>query len=253
MCCWVGAALQVRVIHVCQVTLTAAVHAPILGTYVLRMGALVTGPNAGVRDRIADALFGRTKRNVLVTLFTRPEASLHLREIVRLSGVGTGSVQRELARLVGAGLITRERRGSQVHFSPNTASPVFGEVYSLLAKTIGIAGVLRKAFQKLEPHALDVAFVYGSVARGEHRGDSDVDVIVVGTAGLRQLQPMLREAEADLGREVNASIYTRDELAGKLRAGDPFLHRALDGPRIMLIGVDGDVERMARESMAATA
>jgi predicted nucleotidyltransferase len=178
---------------------------------------------------------------------------LHLREVVRLSGVGTGSVQRELTRLVNAGLVTRERRGSQVHFSANTASPVFGEVYGLIAKTIGIAGVLRSAFRNLEPDTIDVAFIHGSVARGEQRAESDVDVIVVGTAGLRALQPTVQDTAARVGREINVSTYTRHEFTRKLRAGDPFLSRAVEGPRIALFGVDDDVDRMVRESLAPTA
>lgn len=217
------------------------------------MGAIVTKTGTPVRDPIADALFGRTRRNVLVALFSKPEASLHLREIVRLSRVGTGSVQRELSRLVDAGLVIRERIGSQVHFSANTASPVFGEVYSLVAKTLGVAGVLRSAFRNLEPNSIDLAFIHGSVARGEQRVESDVDVIVVGTANMRALQPTVQEIASQLGREINVSTYTRHELTQRLRAGDPFLSRAVEGPRIILIGTDDDIDQMARESLAPTA
>ena len=127
------------------------------------MGTTVNEPRTTSRDRIAEALFGQTKRRVLALLFCRPETAFYLREIVRETGSGTGAVQRELAQLVDAGLIRRSQRGQHVYFNADPTSPVFDEMRSLLAKTAGLADVLRTALVGLpnDKARIDAAFVTG--------------------------------------------------------------------------------------------
>jgi len=115
---------------------------------------------------IAGFLFGAYRRDALALLLLRPEMTLHVREIARMTGKVPGTLLRELNALVKAGLLLHKPVGNQVHFQANTASPVYEELRSLLKKTAGIADVLRAA---LNPPAskIDVAFVFGSIARGD--------------------------------------------------------------------------------------
>ena len=86
---------------------------------------------------IGAALFSRTRRELLALFYTHPERSFYLRQVIRGLAIGQGSVQRELARLSGAGLLVRTRVGSQVHYQANPASPVFSEVRALMIKSAG--------------------------------------------------------------------------------------------------------------------
>src|SRR5260370_23555768 len=122
------------------------------------------------RTSIADALFSRTRQRVLGILFGQPERSFFATEIFRRAGTGRGTVQRELERLVGSGLVTVRPVGNQKHYQANAAAPVFEELRSLVLKTSGPAGPLRESFKPLPPK-IDVALIYGSVApRGVHAG-----------------------------------------------------------------------------------
>lgn len=146
---------------------------PWKGTFVPEMGSVF------LRSRIAAALFGKTRRRILSLLFGEPKRSFFLREIVRLTRVGQGSVQRELANLVDAELATRHERGNQVFFQANPLSPVYADLRSLVMKTSGVAAAVQQALVALG-EKVETAFLYGSVASGEDRADSDVDVMVVG-------------------------------------------------------------------------
>ncbi|MBP6965535.1 MAG: winged helix-turn-helix transcriptional regulator [Armatimonadetes bacterium] len=117
---------------------------------------------------IGSALFGGVRQAVLAILFCHSDESFHLRHIVRAVGMGHGAVQRELARLVDAGLVIRSRRGNQVLYKANKESPVFAELRGLMVKTVGIADVLRASLAALSDR-IEVAFMYGSVARGTER------------------------------------------------------------------------------------
>lgn len=183
----------------------------------------------------AAVLFGRSMRAILGLLFSHPERAFYLREIARAAGTSPSSLQRELIALSEAGLIGREARGHQVYFRANSASPLFQELRGIVVKTFGVADVLRDALAPLAP-AIRVAFIYGSLARGEARAESDVDVMVVGNPSFADVAGRLRSAEAALRRSVNPTVYPAVEFIEKSAAGDPFLATVLAEPKIFLTG-----------------
>jgi predicted nucleotidyltransferase len=183
---------------------------------------------------------------VLALLFGRPHESFYLREVVRLTGAGTGAVQRELSLLTRAGLIRREARGRQVYFTANSDAPVFPELRGLLAKTAGVADLLRAALRPfLEKKMIMIAFIYGSVASGKHGPKSDVDLMVIGDLTLSALMPVLRKTQEELGREVNPTVYELREFRAKVQKDAHFLRRVVAGPKLMLIGTSDELARLA--------
>jgi predicted transcriptional regulator len=117
---------------------------------------------------LADALFAKVQQRVLGVLFGNPGRSFYANEVIALAHSGTGAVQRELARLEAAGLVTAARVGKQKHYQANQASPVFQELRALVLKTSGLADVLREALAPASDR-IRAAFVYGSIAKGRTR------------------------------------------------------------------------------------
>jgi len=184
---------------------------------------------------------------VLALLLGRPDERFYLREIVRAVGGGLGAVQRELKRLVEAGLVEREARGHQVYFSANRDASIFLELQAIIEKTAGAVDVLRTSLASLISQGrVELAFVYGSVASGKKTAKSDVDLLVVGDVSFEQIVPVLRAAEARLGREVNPTVYPVKEFRDKVKRGTPFLKRILAGPKLFVAGDDRVLGRLAR-------
>ena len=195
---------------------------------------------------IADVLFTRTQQRVLGLLFGNPSRSFYSNEIVRLSGVGIGTVHRELARLLASGLVTAGLIGNQKHYQANRAAPVFDELRGLALKTFGVADVLRAALAPLASR-IRVAFVHGPVAAGTDTAASDVDVMVLSDyLAYGEVIAALAPAERSLGRGVNPSIYGRVEFLRRVSEEGGFLERVMDGPRIPLIGSDVDIPQPAK-------
>lgn len=210
--------------------------APNLGTIAPTMGAHA--------DTLATALFGKTRRNVLGLLLLDVDARFHLREIVRRTGGGQGAVQRELERLVKAGIVAREGTGRTIVYRANTAAPAFDDLRRLLAKTVGVAELLRGALAPLE-QAIGVAFIYGSYARESGlRTGSDIDVMVIGTASFGDVVEHTASAQATLGREVNPTVYTPADFRQRVREGHHFLADVMDHPKVFLIGSAHQLERL---------
>lgn len=193
---------------------------------------------------IGAALFGTVRRRVLGLLFGEYERDFYQREIVDAVECGSGAVQRELKQLADACLITREQRGRMVFYQANSESPVFEELRGLVIKTSGLADVMRKA---LEPDAdrIEVAFIYGSMAEGTDDARSDVDVMVIGDLGRREGSQLMFNAQARLGRPVNTVYLSERELRQRLTEGEHFVSRVFAGPKILLVGGEDELCRVA--------
>jgi predicted nucleotidyltransferase/DNA-binding HxlR family transcriptional regulator len=201
---------------------------------------------------VASVLFGKSMQAILALLYGRPDEEFYLRELARASDTTPSSLQRDLAALARAGIVVRTARGHQVYFRANRACPVFDELRGLVVKTFGVAEILKEALRPLV-HRIDVAFVYGSVARGEERAGSDIDLLVVGEAGFGELIEALAPAQRRLAREINPTIFPRGEFALKVRAGNHFLATVLKEAKLFLIGGEDELESLARQGRAANA
>jgi predicted nucleotidyltransferase len=130
--------------------------------------------------------------------------------------------------------------------SAETQSPVFQDLQQLFEKTAGLAPILE---QILKPfgNKIRCGFIYGSVARNREHATSDVDVMVIGSAGLAGLSPALRKAEERLGREVNVTAYSSEEFREKIKSRDHFLAAVLRGRKQFVKGGQSDLDEIVSE------
>ncbi len=204
--------------------------APVLGTFSVHiMGTLA--PTVG----LANALFGKARRGVLALMFGRPGEAQYTREIVKKVGAGASQVQKELELLTSAGLLLREERANQVYYRANPAAAVFPELVGLVSKSFGIADVLREYLETFGER-IAYACIYGSVARGEQRADSDIDLLVVGSLRLSELAVPLQSAETRLGYRISSLLIDEAEFRRRIDSGESFLCRVLADKTISLIG-----------------
>lgn len=192
--------------------------------------------NARPSGGLADALFTRTQQRVLALLYGQPQRDFGVGELIAAAGSGSGAVQRELAKLADAGLLSVQRIGNQKRYQANPHSPIHDELLGIVQKTIGLAGPLGEA---LQPVAAEIvaAFVYGSVAKHSDTARSDIDLMVISdTLGYADLMRALDGMQARLGRPVNPTLYTRADYAKRLRDENAFLQRVLQQPKIWVIG-----------------
>lgn len=191
-------------------------------------------------------LFSKTRQALLALLYSRADEA-HLQEsLIQLAALGRGTVQRELEFLARAGIVRRTVRGRQVYFQANPESPIYAELRGLVVKTAGVADVLRTALAPLAER-IQVAFIYGSVARGKERRASDVDVMVIGEVSFAETSEALGGAQKSIGREVNPSVYAPADFRAKLAARHHFLRSVLKGDKIFLIGDDRELARLAKK------
>ena len=187
---------------------------------------------------VASALFTPVQQRVLGLLFGQPERRFQSAELIRLAGSGTGAVHRQLQRLEKAGLVAVSREGNQKYYAARTDAPVFPELRGLVVKTVGIVEPIRAALAPVADE-IDLAFVFGSVAKGSERAGSDIDLLVVtNKLAYADVYAALAAAEQTLGRVINPTVFTRAEWKKKRTRRDSFASRITAQSRLFVIGSD---------------
>jgi len=200
-----------------------------------------------IKEDLSSTLFGKTRRALLVLLLTRSNEEFYLRQLVAEAQTGLGATQRELATLVGSGIIERRAKGKKVFYQANNKSPIFKELRSLLTKTAGAGEAVKKALLPLKDR-IEIAFLYGSAAEGAFRGrGSDIDLMVIGRASFSEVSSLLRPAEELLGREVNPTVYTTKEFKKKLLIKHPFILNVLKRSKVYLFGGERELAELGKK------
>lgn len=195
------------------------------------------------KSSVLTALFPQVRQGVLAATLGQPDKWWYLSELADRLGTSPSSLQRELSSLVASGILVNRREGTRAYFKAETQSPVFRDLQQLFEKTAGLAPILE---QLLKPfgNKIRCAFIYGSVARSREHASSDVDLMVVGKAGLADLSSALRKAEQRLGREVNATVYSPGEFRETVKSQDHFLTTVMKGRKHFVRGGQSDLDEI---------
>jgi predicted nucleotidyltransferase len=194
-----------------------------------------------IETSLAGALFSGVQRRLLTLFFGQPDRSYYTNELLRLAATGRGGLQRELARLVSSGLVNATTVGNQKHYQANREASIFSELRGIVLKTFGLADVLREVLVPLAAK-ICLAFIFGSVAKGNDTATSDIDILVVSDdMAYADLFSTLSAAEETLGRKISPTLYGTAEFERKVRDDNHFVTRVLAQPKIFLKGTEDEL------------
>jgi predicted nucleotidyltransferase len=175
-------------------------------------------------------------------LFGLNDDALHVREIERRSGFAIGTIQTEMKKLFKLDLVLKQRDGNRLYYRANQLHPIFSEIRSLVIKTIGLSDVLKDALAG--ETTIRVAFVFGSLAKGSEKAESDIDLMVIGDLGLRSLTRLLQGLPEKLGREINPYILTPEEFTARKAEKEHFITKVLNDDKLFIMGDEDDLKAM---------
>lgn len=170
---------------------------------------------------------------LLALLLLQPERSWTLQELAADLDAPQSSVHRELSRAEDAGLVVRDATARPHRFNAATGDPMYEPLAALLSRSVGVEAELRSALGRPDVMA---AVIHGSWARGTRRPDSDIDVLVVGDAPLRDLRRAVRPVGKAAGRTVDVTVLSPDEFRRLRDEGASYIRSVLEEPVIGLVG-----------------
>jgi uncharacterized protein len=192
---------------------------------------------------LSGILSSRVRAEIFRLLFGLNEKELHMREMERQAALSLGTIRQDLQKLVKLDLVKARRDGNRLYYRANTDHPLFPEIRNLVLKTAGLLEVIKSA---LDREGIEVAFIFGSLARSKERAESDVDLMVIGTIGLRSLSSRLARVSEQIGREINPHALSIEEFRRRKQNGNHFLSNVLESPKLFIIGSENDLEAMGR-------
>ncbi len=202
------------------------------------------------KNILAELLGSVARAEVLRVLFGLSIAEVYIAEIVRRTGMGGQGVDEQLRVLLALELVTTRPDGNRRYYQANTAHPLYPELRGLLLKSSGMRDALAEALQSPK---VEIAFVFGSLARREERAESDVDLMIFGDAGAREFASNMRRLCERLNREINPCFFTMAEVRRRLAANDHFLARVLEQPKLFVVGDEGRLARWLEQARASIA
>ena len=190
---------------------------------------------------LAKIVSSRVRSEIFRILFGTKSVDLHIRGIARCSGLTESNVRKELRNLDSLGLVYSRRDSNRVYYRANENHPLYQEIHNLVLKTSGIVEPFREA---LDDKRIGIAFIFGSIAEGNEKAGSDVDLIVIGEIGLRELSGLLSGLAEKIGREINPHVFSGDEFSQRLDRDDPFLSRVIPSSKLFIKGSEDDLRAM---------
>jgi predicted nucleotidyltransferase len=194
---------------------------------------------------LRELLGSEARAKIIAWICSRPaEAPIVGAKLARELHLMPNAVWLELDRLARLGMVEAgEKVGRAKPYYLNQRFPLLPGLRSIVQYATGVVALLRE--QLSDRDDIDVAFVYGSLAAGDDRPESDVDLMVIGEISGRDLSSAVGKVERATRREINQMHYSREEFSRRRAEGGSFLPTVLDGPKVFVKGDEDALRALA--------
>jgi len=188
----------------------------------------------GAFRRPLDQVFAAPSHLAVLRALLDAAEGMSGRQVARLAGINHQTCAVTLGRLEELGLVRRQGSGQTQLFRLNRTHRLVQDLLlSLLQREREVfPKLLRRVGGLLSGHCRQ-ALVFGSVARGEERRVSDLDLLLVAggareAADTRRAAATVREAlEEEWGLRVNPIVLTERAVAARQAGKDPLIANIL--------------------------
>lgn len=177
----------------------------------------------------------RITTSVLTRLFVGDD-EYSIAELASMAMTDSGTMAREVRRLEAAQVVKTRTVGRTRLVKANPDAPFYQALRDLVVITLGPADVLGAALQGLP--GIESAVIFGSwAARAAGKAGpspADIDLLVIGRPDRDDLQDVVNQAQARLGREINTVVVSPARWTS---GEDPFLDELRQNPLAELRGI----------------
>ena len=193
---------------------------------------------------LAEILSSRIRVEIFRLLFGSDNAALHMRDIERKSGFTIGTVQRELRKLVKLDLIKKTKDGNRTYYQANKGNPIYQDIFNIVQKTVGSIFLLKEALS--QSTEIEFAFIFGSFAAGKENSHSDIDLMVIGNLGLRNVVSLLSGISEKTGREINPQVISKLEFINRISLNDHFISNVINSDKTFIMGTKDEFTKLVK-------
>lgn len=193
-----------------------------------------------------EQLFGSKTRVKLLQLFlANPGRSFYVRELTRKIDEQINSVRRELANLLGIGIIRSDSVNNKLYYEVNQGYKHFKALQSIFSVEVpqqdispASQGDLLKRLQAVG--SFDVIVASGKLVGQE---GSEIDLLLVGTSNKQKLEKLMKTVELEEGSPVRYTVLSESELKYRLEIKDRFMTTLLATKHTVLVDESGQLKK----------
>ena len=141
-----------------------------------------------------EIIVSKVRVKILQLFLSSSDPLFHVREVVRKVGEEINAVRRELARMEKYGMVSSEWRANRRLYHFRRDYPFYQELLAMVAKSSGMGGDIVKNRAKLGK--IKYAMIATRFVRNQESGAEDVDLLVVGSIVLPELQSIVADEQA---------------------------------------------------------
>ena len=183
---------------------------------------------------MSELLGGSARYKALRCLYEQPARAFGTRELAAEAGIDPANASRWLRRWSEVGLVKKTmERGAPVFQA--SRDPSLAPLAQLLQQDTRTRQLLAAQVESLGPK-VESAAIFGSAARGDSAGDSDVDLLLLTEMPQLKAQALFKAAGREVGRPVNVLAYAPSVWREAIRKKDAFVLEILNNPVVMLKG-----------------
>ena len=185
-------------------------------------------------------LGSKTRQVLLNTFFSNLDKEYYTRQLASMHNMSVGTLHREIKKLISLGILNVREVGNIKLFSLNRQNPVYEELKSIVYKTEGVIKLVQDAVTSVK--GIRVAFIYGSLAKGDERQDSDIDIFLIGDdINEDKLVINISNLEKKLFKEINYTQYTGSEYKKEKKKRNSFILEVIKGKKVFIKGGEDDL------------
>lgn len=192
---------------------------------------------------LSTLITSKSRRKILILFLTHPEQKFYYSQIIRDLEMTPSAAQKELSNLSTIGFVKSEKEANVKYFQVNKSFPLYNELKSIVYKTVALADPLREALEKIGD--IQIAFIYGSVAKNTENMGSDIDLMVIGHPSMDELSEAVTKAEKGLSREINFTVFEPKDWKKNLKEKKGFATTVFKDKKIFLMGTEDALRKIS--------
>jgi hypothetical protein len=189
-----------------------------------------------------DALFGSKTRVKLLNLFlNNPGRAFYVREITRNIGEQINSVRRELANLVGVGIIRADSSENKLYYEVDTTQKFYEPLRAIFANEAAVASDTKVSTNAWAKKFAAVGDVRAVIFAGKlvHGSDSEVDILLAGdNLSQIKLKNIVKALEHDSSNSLAYTTMESSDFFYRLTVRDQFINSILDTKHAIVLDED---------------
>jgi predicted nucleotidyltransferase len=126
------------------------------------------------------ALSSKTRIRILKIFHRFPGRVFSLSDITKITGQSTGAIYTAMEKLVEAGILRSAKIGNSTSYRVNSENPISRKIMEIFtAENEALRSIAEEIASKLKKKGVVSVILFGSVARGEPKSTSDIDLLIV--------------------------------------------------------------------------